>query len=325
MSNFKKPFAKKTFTPEAVAAAEEAAVHAPIVGDPRLTTPTPVRPTAPLAIAPTPLANAAVGTVVEVPLARIKSNPVNPRAVYTSAAVEEMAASLTANGQRVAALGFLDDSGDVTLIEGETRLRGARAAGMSTLRIEIRPAPENDQQLYEMARSANVERREQTPLDDALRWKELLQRKVYKNQAELARSLNLTEAHVSRTITLAQLPQRIITTLADFPDLLNLKMLNAIREYAGQQGDEDTLTLIQEIVNKGFGYREVDARRVAASRGPIKRPRAEQTPLTYGSVKGSLKLNRSRGEITIAFKGVPESRINLIEDQVQDFLDKLGA
>jgi ParB family chromosome partitioning protein len=321
MSNFKKPFAKKTISAEVVAAAEEAAGSAPIVGDPRSPTHVQAASSHTSQFVPEPIPG---GQILDVPLAQIKSNPVNPRAVYTSAAVEEMAASMTAHGQRVAALGFRDASGSVTLIEGETRFRGARAAGLATLRVEIRPAPKDDKELYEWARSANVERREQTPLDDAIRWKELIQRKIYKNQAELATALNIPEAQISRCISLAQLTSRIVTTLSDFPDLLNLKMLTAIREYCDQQGEEDTLNLIQDVVKNGLGYREVDKLRFAAARGPIKRPRAEQSAITYAQVKGSLKLNRKRGEIVMAFKGVPDEMVALFEERLQGFLDELG-
>ena len=245
-----------------------------------------------------------VGMVYDVPLSLIKSNPVNPRAVYTSAAVDAMAMSLSTSGQRIAATGFLDDDGRIALIEGETRLRGARAAGLSTLRIEVRPRPAGERELYEEARAANVERRDQTPLDDALKWRELLDRKVYPSQAALAKALSIGEDQVSRTLSLANLPQRVILAAAEPPDLMNLKMLNALREYWEVQGDDAVIDLIAEAAKSGLGYRDVVARRKFAAKGPVRRPRAVREPIAFRGAKGEIKTFEEDGRVELSIKGL---------------------
>ena len=133
-------FKRRPVSPEQVAVAESAAAGAPIVGDPRI----------PIVAPGGALAGTTqmyvIGQVYEVPLERIRSNPVNPRAVYTPQSVDDMAVSLRESGQHVAATGFVDAS-DVVLIEGETRLRGARLAGLKTLRVEIKKQPESELEL----------------------------------------------------------------------------------------------------------------------------------------------------------------------------------
>ncbi|TES58850.1 chromosome partitioning protein ParB, partial [Burkholderia cepacia] len=194
-------FRKKAVAVERVAAVEDAASSAPIVGDPRM---------APSLATISQLRGGEVGSsqgatkyeigqTYEVQIGKIKSNFVNPRAIYTASAVSEMAESLTARGQGQSASAYVDEAGDIVLIDGERRLRGARAAGLPTLRVEIRPKPASERELYEEARAANVERKDQSPLDDALKWKELLSRKIYPTQVALAKALNLGEDHVSRT------------------------------------------------------------------------------------------------------------------------------
>ncbi len=310
MSSFK----KRHVSSERVAAVELVSANVPIVGDPRMS-PTELGPTD---AAPIQIAQHAndykVGSVYEVPLGLVKSNPFNPRAVYTSTAVDSMALSLSTSGQRISATGYLDEQGAVTLIEGETRLRGARAAGLSTLRIEIRPRPTSDQQLYEEARSANVERREQTPLDDAIKWTELLGKNIYPSQVALAKALNVGEDHVSRTLSLAQLPTRVIHAVAEHTDLLNLKMLNALREYWEGQGDDATLELIFEVVKNGMGYRDVLSRRKAAASGPVKRPRSTRESLSFKGAKGELKSFEEEGRVELSLKGLsPETAVEITQ------------
>ena len=265
---------------------------------------------------PTPSApGLSVGQVVEVPLERIRSNPLNPRAIYTTSAVDGLATSMSQHGQRVSATGYLAEDGFVVLIEGETRFRAARAAGMPALRVEIKPKPASDQALYEEARAANVERRDQTPLDDALRWKDLLARKVYPSQVALSRALGLKEDHVSRVLALAQMPLRLLDSLAEVPELLNLRMLTALREYwQTTQSDDATLELILEAARTGMGYRDVQQRRKAAARGPVRRPRSMQEALSWQGAKGTLKVFEESGRVELALKGLsPEAAATLTQ------------
>jgi ParB family chromosome partitioning protein len=309
-------FKKREVSPDRVAAVESATAGVPIIGDVRIPSVEPAAVAVPEVAAPaipklgssqdrfTGVASYTVGSVHEVPVGMVKSNPFNPRAVYTSTAVDAMAESLKNTGQRISATAYLDEQGGVTLIEGETRLRGARSAGLPALRIEFRPRPSSDRSLYEEARAANVERRDQTPLDDALKWKELLSKKVYPTQVALAKALGLSEDYVSRTLALANLSSRVIHTVAENSDLLNHKMLNAIREYWEVLGDESTLELILEVAKNGLGYRDVTSRRKAAEKGPVKRPRANREVLRYRGAKGELKTFEEEGRMEFTLKGL---------------------
>lgn len=306
-------FKRRAVSAEQVATAESAAAVAPIVGDPRI-------PVTPLpAAAASQGALYAAGQVYEVPLERIRSNPVNPRAIYTPQAVDEMAVSLTAKGQRVPATGFLDEEGAVVLIEGETRLRGARLAGLKTLRVEIQLKPANELELYKHARAANVERREQTPLDDALRWKELLDKKLFSSQAALAQELAVPESTVSRTLGLANLPHKLVMALADHSSLLNFQMLNAVREYWQGFGEDGALDYIPLIVKNGWGYRKVAEDAANAQKGPVKRPRGSKEPLSYAGGKGEIKVFDGGRRLEVTLKGITDF------DKATAFIEGLKA
>jgi ParB family transcriptional regulator, chromosome partitioning protein len=310
-------FKRRAISSAEVAQAEAAAATAPITGDPRIpAAASPVVERAASSAMHSQPANYIVGHVYDVVLERIRSNPMNPRAVSTSQAVEQMAESLRTNGQEVAATGFIDGDG-VMLIEGETRLRGARIAGLTTLRIEIKEKPANDRELYRRARTANVDRRDQTPLDDAVRWKELLAHKVYTSQAEISTDLKLPESTVSRTIALADMPQGVMFKLADSASLHTFQMLNAIREYWRGFGEEKTLEYIPEIVKNGWGYRRVSADAALAAKGPIRRPRGSKEAVTFGGAKGELK-TFSGGRVELSFKGMAEEKIQDLVVKLKD-------
>jgi len=309
-------FRKKPLAADRVVAVQDAASTAPIVGDPRMAPPA-IHTEQPIAREVGSSQDSVkyeVGQVYDVPIGKIRSNPFNPRVVYTASAVSEMAASLVARGQGMSAIGYANGEGEVVLIEGETRLRGARAAGLPTLRLEIRPKPASDRELYEEARAANVERRDQSPLDDAIKWKELIGKKIYPTQAALAKALNLGEDHVSRTMSLAQLPSRVVHAVAEYPELLSLKMLNAIREFWEVKGEEETLALISEAVKSGMGYRDVAARRKAAAKGTVKRPRSTREQLAFRGAKGEFKSFEEDGRIELKLKGLaPDVAVEISE------------
>jgi len=253
-----------------------------------------------------------------VPLNLILSNPVPPRYHYPVSDIDKMKEMLSKDGQKISATGFLSDPamGDrrVVLIDGETRFRGMRAAGLPTLRVEIKPPPESDQALYELARSANKDRRDQTALDDAMRWKELLERKVYASQRSLGLALGVPEDVVSRTISLSSLSSLVVGTVAEFPDLLNLKMLVAIREYREVTDDDQTMELIIEVAKNGLGARDVIARRKAAQvpESAKARPRAHREEIHYKGAKGELKAFDKDGRLELSLKGLsPETSAEL--------------
>ncbi len=126
-------FKKRIVTPDRVAQVEAAAASSPIIGDPRMPSHEPnYAPPIPFQVTTPARAHYLVGQTYDVPLGKIKSNPLNPRFVYNNAAIDQMATSLSRMGQITPATGFVEESGEVVLIEGETRLRGCRAGSQNS-------------------------------------------------------------------------------------------------------------------------------------------------------------------------------------------------
>ncbi|BDT74047.1 nucleoid occlusion protein (plasmid) [Comamonadaceae bacterium OS-4] len=263
----------------------------------------------------TPLAYE-VGQIYDVPLQLIESNPLNPRVLYPAQDVDDMAILLRDHGQRISATGYLGDNGTVVLIEGETRLRASRQNAVRTLRIEIKNKPIDEKALYEEARSANTDRRNQTPLDDGLKWNDLINnRQVYASQKELAERLGIEEDVVSRSISLTRLSSRVLNTVAEYPEMLNLRMLIAIRTFWESTGDDDTLELIAEIAKKGLGSRDVMARAKDAKKEPTRKPRSSSENVIFRSGKGVLKSFPDRVELSVS--GLSAAHVESLTDAIR--------
>ena len=114
-------FKKREVSADRVVAVESATAGVPIIGDVRLPVPDPAPVSVPERSAPetSKLGSSQdrhpaglhypVGSVHDVPVELVKSNPFNPRAVYTSTAVDAMAESLKTTGQRISATAYVDD------------------------------------------------------------------------------------------------------------------------------------------------------------------------------------------------------------------------
>jgi ParB family chromosome partitioning protein len=269
----------------------------------------------------------ATGQLLDVPLGQLRDNPLNARRVVSQAGLEELATSLTARGQDTAAQGYLDEEGNVYLIDGHRRLEASRIAGKETLRVEIRERPGDEQELYLRSRLANTEREAQTPLDDALAWKLLLEKKIFESQSALCRKLGLEATFVSRTIGLAELPKAIIRMLSERPDLMNLRMLDAIKRFVDSAGEEAAQALILEIDREGLSSRDVDNRRKAAERGPIARQRSDHQLIKYEKGQATIKRFAGQGRVVVEVSQVAEEAdvehlVSKINDAIQQVLAK---
>ena len=261
-----------------------------------------------------------VGRVYDVPINRIRPNPLNSRELYPEVAARQLEASLLDKGQNVAALGFLDLEGEVILIDGLRRLQAVQAIGWRTLRVEIRPLPKSEADLYLASRSANHDREDQTPLDDAFAWKRVLARKAFATQATLSKALGVDASVVSRTLKLAELPPSVIQVLAQHPKMLNFKVLNALREYFETAGEERTLVMAVSAVAEGLSYRDIEARRKRLSDKPTARGQVFSRQIEAWGSKGTIKTFGNKGRLEITVPNAPEDSLEKLAAAVEKLL-----
>lgn len=295
--------------------------------------PAPPAPVLAPAQGPSSYSGLQVGMVIEIPAGTAIPNPYNARHVNSQSRLDDLALKMQRDGQRVAALAYVNEKGAICLIDGHRRDSACRLANLM-LRVEIHRAPKDNKELARWSRTANKDRDDQTPLDDALAWKKLLDDGVYSSQAELCREEGLDTTTVNRTLALADMPKTLIAMLADRPDLMTLRMLDALNRFhkaAEEVSDEDKSAalnlaeaLIIEVDKESLSSRDVDQRRMALQRGPVSRKRSAHQTVTYKEGQAVIKRFAGQGRLVLEVtKVVNESRVELLEDRINDLIKEI--
>jgi ParB family chromosome partitioning protein len=117
-----------------------------------------------------PQAVASTPGPVEIAIDRIERNPYQPRAAFEDAALEELAASITAHGilQPILVTETLEG---YRLVAGERRLRAAQMAGLERIPAVIRQADDRDQ--LELALVENLQRTDLNAMEAARAYRQL--------------------------------------------------------------------------------------------------------------------------------------------------------
>ena len=271
-----------------------------------------------------------VGSTYKVALSLLQDSQFNARVYYSSEEIDAMALSLQNNGQDVSLAGYVDGS-KVVVLDGSKRLRAARAASLDSLRVEIRNEPTSVKETYKASRRMNSERSPQTPLDDAVRFKALLEAGEYNDQTSLGEDMGVSQTVVSQTLSLNRIPQNVLRVMREESVHGKLCQLSFAIEVAKMfdgthtegQGQEDrAVEVIREIVAKDLSVKQT--RDLVQSRldGPKARQKAETTPVRYGSGLGTLKVFASKGQLDLSIKGVEQAKVEELRLKIEQLFAK---
>jgi len=111
-----------------------------------------------------PGAEATASTTLEIPLAELESNPLQPRQHFDQAALQELAATIQAHGVLTPVVVRRAPRG-YQVVAGERRVRAARLAGLTRVPAVIREA--SNAQALEMALVENLQREDLNPMEAA--------------------------------------------------------------------------------------------------------------------------------------------------------------
>jgi ParB family chromosome partitioning protein len=145
-----------------------------------------------------------------IPLKSIKENPHQPRKIFDSKKMEEMADSIREKGI-ITPITVKEDGDQFILVAGERRLRAAKLAKVKSIpayRITVK----DDAELLEMALIENIQREKLNSIEEAEAFA-LLQSKFNLNQTEIAKSIGKKRVTVSNSLRLLTLPREILESL----------------------------------------------------------------------------------------------------------------
>lgn len=268
-----------------------------------------------------------VGQVYEIPVSEIRDNHLNARVHYANTEVEKMGLSMNANGQDVAARGYVDN-GALLLIDGQKRWRGAIAVGRKTLRVEICEPPVSPKAAYLESRRINSERSEQTVLDDAVRFKDLLDNSIFSGQTELGAGVGLDQATVSKILSINTIPDRLKRRMRDYEQLSGMRVACAIAQiFKPAETERDGVTLetvadsvIDEIIKLELSARQVEDLVRSRLAGPKTKVRSEIQNYKFEGQTVTVKLLPSAGKLDLSVKGLSSEKLTLLNHKIQEVL-----
>ena len=148
---------------------------------------------------------------VEIPIARIRPNPRQPRQRIGEVELETLAASIVTHGvlQPILVIETIDG---YQLVAGERRLRASQLAGLDRIPAIIRQLADRDQ--LELALVENLQREDLGPLEEAHAFKSLID-DFGLSQEEVAGRVGRARSTVANTLRLLDLDQRVQTALVE--------------------------------------------------------------------------------------------------------------
>jgi ParB family chromosome partitioning protein len=240
--------------------------------------------------------------VVEVPVASIEPNPLQPRRTFSEAGLEELANSLREVGMLQPVVVTRGPSGGYVLLAGERRWRAARKAGLATIPAVVRDAA-GDSEALALALIENLQREDLTPIEEARAYHHL-RAELGLSQEDIARRVGKDRSTVANALRLLQLPLSV-------QELVDAGALSAGhgRALAALEDAEKQRQLAQQCVAQSWSVRQLEARlhprarRSRAQRLADADTRAAEERLAAQlGARVEIRRRRRGGELVIGFR-----------------------
>jgi len=239
-----------------------------------------------------------------VPIDSIAPNPLQPRTVFEPQRLEELAASIRANGI-IQPLIVRRTGQNLQIVAGERRWRAARLAGLTEVPVVIQDVA--DRQMLELALIENIQREDLNPIETAQAYDRLV-KELGLSQEEIGRRTGKDRASIANTIRLLRLPKDVQVLIAEH----RISMGHA-RAILGLTSSEEQIQLANKAAAHGLSVRQVEkivqesADRPAATpkpetrQDPNVRAAVDELARALGTRVRIVELNDQRGRIEIEY------------------------
>ena len=252
----------------------------------------------------------AVGSTLfnEIEISKINPNPNQPRTDFDDEALEELAASIRANGiiSPITLRKISDDN--YQIIAGERRYRASKLAGLDKIPAYIRDV--DDGQVMEMALIENIQREDLNAIEIALSYNSLVAT-LNITQEALAERVGKKRATITNYLRLLKLPAEIQMGLKD----KKIDMGHA-RAILGSPSPEQQLSIYKRILQNGLSVRKVEE--LVSDIKPAKKSKPDTPSYTQQEQllqhKLGQKVKIAGQKITISFRS--EEELNAILNHI---------
>jgi ParB family transcriptional regulator, chromosome partitioning protein len=254
------------------------------------------------AAAPAPAQAPAAPTTL--PLDQIHPNPLQPRVVFQADRLEELAASIRANGI-IQPLIVREHQGQFQLVAGERRWRAARIAGLTEVPVVVQEIAEP--RLLEIALIENIQREDLNPIETAQAY-DRLRKELGLSQEEIGQRTGKDRSSIANAIRLLNLPAEVQMLLAEH----RLSMGHA-RAILGLHGPDEQIEIAEKAAAQGLSVRQVETlvqerstdRKSKPKREAVVDPNVkaavEQLERVLGTRVRIVALSEQRGRIEIEY------------------------
>ncbi len=198
------------------------------------------------------------------PLDRLRPNPRQPRQSIDEQDLNDLAASIQEKGvlQPLVVRKADEQDGAYEIIAGERRFRAAQMAGLATVPVVIKDV--SPEEVLELALIENIQRKDLTPIEEALAYKRLLEEYGI-TQQELSKRVGKDRSTIANSLRLLKLPSDIQEDIAQ--GHISMGHARALLMLEGVK--EAIYSLRDRIKKEGLSVRQAEAMaRALLEKGP---------------------------------------------------------
>src|SRR5271155_293645 len=184
------------------------------------------------------------------PLSSIHANPMQPRTVFQPDRLEELAASIRANGI-IQPIVVRQHHDGYQIVAGERRWRAAKLAGVTEVPVVVQDVA--DPMMLELALIENIQREDLNPIETAHAY-ERLSRELGLSHEEIGRRTGKDRTSITNMIRLLKLPKEVQGLVA----VQRLSMGHA-RAILGLPTSAQQIEIAEKASAQGMSVRQVEA------------------------------------------------------------------
>lgn len=190
--------------------------------------------------------------VRELPIGQLQPNRLQPRSQFDDAGLDELAASIRAQGILQPIVVNSLNANSYAIIAGERRWRAAQRAGLATVPVVLRDV-RDDQHRLELALVENVQRADLNAVEEADAYR-LLAEKFSLTHDQIAERVGKSRVAVTNALRLLRLPEAVL-------DLLRAGQLTAgqARPLLALDDPAAAVRLAERAVRQGLSARAIES------------------------------------------------------------------
>lgn len=257
------------------------------------------------------------GQVTTLPLREIEPDKEQPRKAFEEEALSELSKSIQEHGVIQPIVVRPIPAGGYKIIAGERRWRASRQAGLTEIPVIIKEV--SDSEAMELALIENLQREDLDPVEEALGYKQLMERCNY-TQEQTAARLARSRSAVANSLRILSLPEDVIAFLRQ--GKLTTGHAKAILSITDPAVQSEAAKI---IVDNNMNVRKAEAlckklqKQPAAEKKPVSRPSiAAEVEISLQEVLGTevkVRYEDGKGSLNIGFYS---------DEQLRNFANLLG-